>query len=42
MISKIEYREKIFGETSEIAEQAIAYIEENNPKAEDLLGTKNE
>jgi len=42
LISKIEYREKIFGETPEIAEQAIADIEANNPNVEDLLGTKNE
>ena len=38
LISKAEYREKIFGETPEIAEQAIAEIEESNPSLEDLMG----
>lgn len=42
LMSKVEYREKIFGETTEIAEQKIREIEENNPSAEDLLGTRNE
>lgn len=38
LISKAEYRERIFGETPEIAEQAIAEIEESNPSLEDLMG----
>lgn len=42
LMSKVEYREKIFGETPEIAEQKIREIEENNPSVEDLLGTRNE
>ena len=42
LISKVEYREKIFGETTEIAEQAIADIQANNPRVQDLLGTSNE
>ena len=42
LLSKVEYREKIFGETSEIAEKAIADIQANNPSVEDLLGTRGE
>lgn len=38
LISKVEYRMKIFGETKEIAEQSIKEIEENNPSIEDLIG----
>lgn len=38
VIGKVEYREKIFGETAEIAEQAIADIEANNPTIENLIG----
>ena len=41
LISKVEYRMKIFGETKEIAEEAIQEIEENNPSVQDLLGTRN-
>ena len=40
VLSKVEYREKIFGETKEIAEKEIAAIEEANPDIESLLGTK--
>lgn len=42
LISKQEYREKIFGETPEIAEEAIRKINEENPNIDDLLGTRNE
>ena len=42
LISKEEYREKIFGETPEIATQEIQKIVESNPSVEELLGTKNE
>ena len=42
LMSKVEYREKIFGETTEVAEQKIREIEENNPSIDDLLGTRNE
>ena len=42
LMSKIEYREKIFGETPEIAEEEIRKINENEPSVDDLLGTKNE
>ena len=42
LISKVEYREKIFGETEEIAEEAIKKIKESDPTIQDLLGTKNE
>lgn len=38
LISKVEYRMKIFGETREIAEEAIRKIEEENPTIEDLVG----
>ena len=41
LISRVEYRMKIFGETKEIAEQKIKEIIENEPTVEDLLGTKN-
>ena len=41
VISKAEYREKIFGETKEIAEKEIKAIEEAEPDVQDLLGTKN-
>ena len=38
LISKVEYRMRIFGETKEIAEQNIKEIEENNPTVETILG----
>lgn len=41
VLSKIEYRMKIFGETEEIARKAIEEIEAADPKIEDLLGTRN-
>jgi A118 family predicted phage portal protein len=40
VISRIEYREKIFGETKEIAEQAINDIMASMPSIEDLVGGK--
>lgn len=42
LISKEEYREKIFGETPEIAKQKITEIQENSPSIKDLLGVNNE
>ena len=42
ILSKEEYREKIFGETPEIAKQKIAEIKENDPDVKTLLGTNNE
>lgn len=42
LMSKVEYRMQIFGETEEIAKQKIAEIEKNNPSVKDLLGTNNE
>lgn len=39
LISKVEYRVRIFGETEDIAEEKIKEIEENNPSIDDLLGT---
>lgn len=42
LISKVEYREKIFGETPEIAEKEIQKIREEDPDVDELLGTKNE
>ena len=40
VLSKVEYREKIFGETPEVAEQEIKKIEEEEPDVQDILGTK--
>ena len=42
LLSKEEYREKIFGETPEIAKQKIQEIAENEPSIDDMLGTKDE
>ena len=42
LISKVEYRMKIFGETKEIAEKAIKEIEESEPKAEDFLSKEEQ
>lgn len=41
LISKEEYRERIFGETPEIAKERIADITENEPDIKTLLGTDN-
>lgn len=38
LMSKVEYREKIFGETPEIAEQEIQKIKEDDPTIADLIG----
>ena len=38
LMSKVEYREKIFGETPEIAEQQIQKIKENDPTLKDVIG----
>ncbi len=38
LISKVEYRMKIFGETKEIAEEAIKTIREQDPSIDDLVG----
>ena len=38
LISAVEYRARVFGETPEIAEQAIAKIKEEAPTTETLLG----
>lgn len=42
VLSKVEYRMKIFGETEEIARQKIDEIRADNPTMSDLLGTDNE
>ena len=42
LISKVEYRERIFGETTKIAEQSIQKIKEEDPNIQDLLGTRGE
>ena len=42
VLSKEEYREKIFGETPEIAKQKIKEIEENEPDIDDMLGTRDD
>lgn len=39
VLSKEEYRERIYGETPEIAKQNIELIKESNPSVQDLLGT---
>ena len=41
VIGKVEYREKIFGETTEIAQQKISEIAEQETDIDDLLGTKD-
>ena len=38
LISEVEYRMKIFGESEDIAEEAVKTIKENNPTIEDLVG----
>lgn len=38
VLSKSEYRQKIFGETQEVAEQKIKEIQESNPSINDLIG----
>lgn len=38
LLSKVEYRMKVFGETQEIAEQKIREIVESEPSIEDLVG----
>lgn len=40
LMSKVEYREKIYGETPEIAKKMIEEINESNPSVDDLLGTR--
>ena len=42
IISAVEYREKIFGETEEIAQQAVDAINESEPSVQRLLGISNE
>lgn len=41
LLSKVEYRVKIFGETDDIAKQKIKEIEGESKDVEDLLGTKD-
>ena len=38
VVSRIEYRMKIFGETKDIAEEAIKEIDANNPTLQQLIG----
>lgn len=42
VLSKVEYRMKIFGETEEIAKEKIQEIDDENPDVEKLLGTKKD
>lgn len=42
LISKEEYRERIYGETPEIAKQKIADIQERQPDIKSLLGVNDE
>lgn len=41
LLSRVEYRMKIFGETEEIASEKIKEIDDEEPDVETLLGTKN-
>ena len=41
IISRVEYRMKIFGETKEIAEKAIQEIDEQQPNVEEVLNNDN-
>lgn len=42
VIGKVEYREKIFGETDEIAKQKIIEIQEEEKEIEDILNSEGE
>jgi A118 family predicted phage portal protein len=41
VLGKVEYREKIFGETTEIAKQKIEEIQDQEEDIDDILGTKS-
>ena len=41
VLSKVEYRMKIYGETKEIALKKIQEIEANNPSIDDILNSEN-
>ena len=41
LLSKVEYRMKVFGETEDIAKEKIQEIEDLEPDIDDLLGTKD-
>ena len=42
VLSKVEYRMKIYGESKEIAEKAIEEIKASEPNVEDLVGNEEE
>jgi len=42
LLSKVEYRMKVFGESEEVATEKIKQINEEEPNIDDLLGTRNE
>lgn len=42
VLSRVEYRENIFGETTDIAEEKIKKIKEEDPSIKDIIGTDNE
>ena len=42
LISAVEYRMRIFGETEEIAEKAIEQIKKDDPSYEDMFGSNKE
>lgn len=42
VLSKVEYRIKIYGESPEIAKKAIAEIQASEPTVEDLIGNERE
>ena len=42
IISKVEYREKVYGEEETVAKEKIEEIKKENPSIQDILGIKNE
>ena len=41
LLSKVEYRMKVFGESENVAREKITQINEEEPSVDELLGTKN-
>lgn len=41
VLSKLEYRQKIYGETKEVADENIKKIKEENPTIQELIGIEN-
>ena len=42
VLSKVDYRVRVFGESEDVAKKKIAEINEESPSIDDLLGTRNE